>query len=193
MTARTGMVDLLTELRGMTHAGTADYSVAAVSYWSDDQLQQVLDRARQDYYRASLAAQETYEGGSVVYKTYFTGVENLEKTTGGTTIFWLEDGAGNRVGTAQYSVDYQRGEVTFGENTGGSALYWSGRAYDLNRAAANVWRQKAGHYAGMYTFSTDNHKVEKGALQEHALKMAAYYEQQSSTPVVTTLYRSDTC
>jgi len=41
------MADLITELRGMAEAGTADYSIigsaGTTNYWDDGQLQNVLD------------------------------------------------------------------------------------------------------------------------------------------------------
>ena len=46
--ARSGMSALLTEFRGLAEAGTSEYSVAGPSYWSDDQLQDVLDIHRRD-------------------------------------------------------------------------------------------------------------------------------------------------
>ena len=95
------------------------------------------------------------------------------------------------MGTAiVYTTDYYRGLVTFAADTGGSAYYLTGRTFDLNSAAADIWRQKAAHYAGEFTFSTDNHRIEKGALINNALKMAQVYAV-NAPPTVTTLYRSD--
>ena len=37
--ARAGMANLITEMRVLCQAGTADYSVAGVAYFSDDQIQ----------------------------------------------------------------------------------------------------------------------------------------------------------
>ena len=42
--ARAGMGTLIETLRGMTDAGTADYTIGATTYWSDDAVQMVLDR-----------------------------------------------------------------------------------------------------------------------------------------------------
>src|SRR5579859_1511625 len=46
MTARTGMVALIQELRAKADAGPTDYTVNSVSYFTDDQLQTYLDRTR---------------------------------------------------------------------------------------------------------------------------------------------------
>ena len=45
MTARTGMSDIISTVRGMCNAGTADYTAGTAVYWTDDQLQGYLDRA----------------------------------------------------------------------------------------------------------------------------------------------------
>lgn len=44
MTVRPGMWTLIDELRGMTAAGEDDYTIGAVTYWSADQLQTILDK-----------------------------------------------------------------------------------------------------------------------------------------------------
>jgi hypothetical protein len=188
--ARAGMADLIGDLRGLTDAGSNDYTVAGRPYWTDAQLQRVLDRYGQDVYRAPLVPMQTYAGaGTVEYRHYYAGEENLE----GGAVFYIQDAAGGNVGTAQYSMNYHTGHATFGADTGGSALYWSGRAYDLNRAAADVWRQKAAHYATAVDFQTDNHRVSRGVLQEHCLKMAGHYAAQSTTATMADVYRGDMC
>ena len=190
--ARTTLANLIQTLRGMVNAGTADYTAGTASMWDDDQLAGVLDRYRQDHYRAQLTPIQTYSGGSVEWRHYYAGEEHLEATDGGTAIFYVQDAAGNNIGTAQYSMDYARGHAEFGADTGGSVLFWYGRSYDLNRAAADVWRQKASHYADRVTFQTDNHRVQLGDLHKQALAQAAYYEQRAESGGVMDLGRSDT-
>jgi hypothetical protein len=189
---RSTMADLIASLRGMVNAGPSDYTINGQPYWTNTQLQEVLDRYRRDHYRAALTPTQTYSGGSVEWRHYYAGEEDLEATDGGTAIFYVQDAAGNNIGTAQYSMDYQRGHAEFGADTGGSVLFWYGRTFDLNRAAADVWRQKAAHYADRVTFQTDNHRVQLGDLQKQALAQAAYYEQRAESGGVIDLTRSDT-
>jgi hypothetical protein len=189
--ARSGLVDLIDELRGMANVGSDDYKVGGQSYWTDKQLEQALDDFREDHYRVTMAAPDLYSGGTVIWKDYFSGVGNLEKTTGGTANFYLEDATGNFVGTALYTMDYRRGVASFLSNTGGSTYYLYGRSFDLNRAAASIWSQKASYFANQPTFSTDNHKIDVGTLYQHALEMATYYEQRAQTSQVVEIYRSD--
>lgn len=190
-TARSGLIDLITELRSLGSVGSNDFEVDGFPQFTDGKLQNILDLYRQDHYRELLVPFETYEGGSVVYKDYYTGVGYLEQTTGGTSIFILEHAAGTAVGTANYSVDYLRGKVTFSTDTGGSAFYWYGRAYDLNRAAAEVWRRKAAYYAAQFDFSTDNHNVKRSTLAKQCREQADYFEARSLQAQTVTIYRSD--
>lgn len=189
--ARSGMVDLISEVRALANVGPSDYEVAGLPQYTDHRLQDILDRYRTDHFRAPMQAVQSYSGGSVEYRHYYSGIGNLEITSGGTAITYLETAAGSAVGTAEYSMDYIRGAATFLADTGGSTLYLYGRSYDLNRAAADIWRQKASYYAGQFTFSTDNMKVDRGALYKHCLEMAIEFEQRAATSQVVTLTRSD--
>lgn len=193
MTARTGMASLILELRGMTHAGTADYTIAGVSYWSDDHLQVIMDRHRRMVNREELEPIIFHgEGGTIDYYEYRSRYRNFES---GTAVFVVEDAQGNNQGTALYSADYSTGIVTFAADQGGTAYFLTGRSYDLNASAADVWRQKAGQYAAgnaALEWSTDNMSVRKGNTVQFAMNMARYYENLSE-PVSLLTMRGDEC
>ena len=187
MAARAGMSDLISRLRGLTQTSINDYTVGAITWWSDNQLQDILDKHRNDVYNALLTPLEEYQGGTPVYLNYYSGYANLEATTGGTAVFYITDGVGAAVGTALYTPDYNRGAVTFASDTGGSAYYLYGRSYNLNAAAADVWRHKAGQYAMAVNFSTDNHRIDRGEIIKNCLSMANFYGQQAGATSVTIL------
>lgn len=187
MAARTGMVDLITRLRGLTQTGMSDYTVAGVTWWNDNQLQEYLDKHRKDVYNAQLTPLEEYQGGTPVYLNYYSGYANLEQTTGGTAVFYITDGIGAAVGTALYTPDYNRGAVTFLANTTGVDYYLYARSYNLNAAAADIWRHKAGQYAMAVNFSTDNHRIDRGEIIKNCLSMAAFYERESGGSNITIL------
>lgn len=185
--ARTGMTDLIDTLRGMSAAGTGDFTVGSIIYWADNEVQKVLDRHRADIVRNEAAPVESYNNGTVVYLEYRLGYGNLEQ---GTAYFELEDAAGTTLGTALYSADYARGIVSFVSDTTGSSVFFTGRAYDLNGAAADIWRVKAAHVADWYDFSTDNHRLSRSQVMRQCLDMAGYYEGYAA-PTVIQLYRED--
>lgn len=188
MTARTGMASLILAMRGLADAGTADWTNGTASYWDDDHVQDVLDRHRTDIRREPLTPYSQYTGaGTISYLEYRSQYGNIES---GTAVFNLQDGPGATVGTANYSVDYNLGIVAFATDQGGSAFYMNARTYDLNAAAADIWRQKAGYYAKAFNFSTDNHQVSRGAIIANCLQMANYYERLAGSGSVEML-RSD--
>ena len=190
MAARSGMTNLIQTMRGMCDLGTVDYTVSGSAYWTDDQIQTVMDSHRIDIWREPMAIIENYtSGGTAVYKHYQSEYTNYEETTGGTDIFYIEETDGDNI-TTGWSADYQRGHITFTDDTYGSVYYLTGRSFDLNASAADIWRRKASHYGASFSFSTDNHRVDKGALIQNALRMSEVYNRMCG-PITTTIHRSD--
>lgn len=193
--ARQTMSELIAELRGMTEAGINDYSIAGVNYWNDAQLQKVLDKHRDDFIYEALEPEPVVGvGGTSLYYTYeLHNREYLEQTDGGTARFYLQDGTGANVGTANYSVDYLRGYVTFNQDQRGTTYFATGFNYDINSAAADIWRRKASHHHSAFSFSTDNHSVQREQVYKHCIEMAEMYESMSEESVTTLqITRSDT-
>lgn len=180
--ARSTMSDLITTVRGMTNAGSTDYTIAGASYWTDDQIQTVLDRHRVEVRDEPLRSfAVTVSGGSVAWYDYQSSYNFFEQTgSGGSALFVVQDSIGTIQGTALWTADYSRGLVTFGNTTGGTAYYLTARSYDVNGAAAEIWRQKAAAYAVMPDFSTDNHSVKRSHIVAQCERMATYYDGQST-------------
>ena len=181
---RTGMQTLIDTVRGYANAAPDEWSVSTdtslVEYWSDEEIQRVLDRHKREYIHELMDAQPTYESGTTVFKQYLLGATNVE---GGTVVFRVEDTAGTVSG---YTVDYTRGIVTFSTDQSGKAFYWSGFAYDLDAAAADIWRMKASHVAGLVDFPTDGHSVKRSQQAQQYLTMANYYQQRSASEGIST-------
>lgn len=192
--ARVGMTALIEELRSLTEAGTAEYTLGTTVYWSDNALQDVMDVHRLDLRFMQLQAYPDHvSGGSLVYKDYLSQYGYLEATTGGTAILYLQDSTGATLGTALWNADYRRGMFTFVNTTAGTAVYLTGRSYDLNAAAADVWRRKAAHYApSSFDFSTDNHSISRAQVYDHAMEMVSFFENMSGDGLnVVQRFRSD--
>lgn len=192
------MASLITELRGLTEAGTADYSIVGsagtTNYWDDNQLQDVLDIHRRDIVFEQLHLYPyQVAGGSLSYTDYRSRYGYYEQTTGGTEIFYVQNSTGANVGTANYTPDYRRGVLIFGTDQRGTVYYLTGRSYDLNAAAADVWRRKAAHVAPTsFDFSTDNHSISRSKVYDHALEMARFFEGKSSGAISSVpIFRSD--
>lgn len=196
--ARSGMASLITELRGLVEAGTADYTIVGsagtTSYWADDQVQDILDIHRTDVVFEELSMFPVQvAGGSLSYQDYRSAYGYFEQTTGGSSIFYVQDGTGATIGTSTYTPDYRRGQIQFSADQVGTTYYLTARSYDLKAAAADIWRRKAAHYAPTsFNFSTDNHSISREQVYKHCLEMAEYFDGFSAQSIETLqMFRGD--
>lgn len=193
--ARAGLTNLIQRLRGMAQIGTADYSIvmgdgSTAVWWSDAYVQNILDAYRTDYQFAPLIISSEYIAGTSVYKNYYAPAKNWEEANSGSAYWLVTDSLGADPGTANYSVDYIAGLIRFNNDQLGTAYYLTGRTYNLNAAAAQLWREKAGNTAAFYTFSTDNQSFSRSDWHKHCLEMARYYDGEQGIQTAK-LRRSD--
>ena len=194
MTARTGMAGIITRVREMCELGTADYSIAGAGYWSDAQIQSVLDQVKT--YRASvlLTARPRPLLSDNEYLRYELELdEPVEGTPSGTPYFGLSLSSGEGVpadGTPSWTYDENDMAVTFGQDTEGTAYYWTGYSYAINEAARTIWLRKAGHYVTAVNFAADGARFDRGDLQAHCLKMADSFAKERGI-TVSEFERSD--
>lgn len=194
MTVRSGMGYLVDKVRQLTATGQSDTSVDYVDFWNDDQLQAILDRTRVEIWDEAIRYVPTVNsGGTTVYTDYRMRWTWLEQTTGGTAVFYLRDSTGARIGTANYTVDYQDGRVTFGADQLGSVRYVTARSYDPYEAAAQVWEAKAAHVAAKFDFTADGASFKAGEQRKAYLEMARAMRGQSKSGGISTgtLVRTD--
>lgn len=183
MAARNGMTAIITRLRNMTQAGTADYTVAGSAYWSDDQLEDVLDRYATLYRQIKLQSFVLNENGTAVYYDYAAPSAIYEQATSGAQYWQITDSLGSAVGTANYSVDYNTGNIRFSADTEGTAYYLTARAYDLNSAAAEIWETKAGQVWDAYDFDADGQQFSRSQMHKHALEQARFFRAQNGATI----------
>jgi len=161
----------------MTSAGTADYTAGTVTYYSDEHLDTCLDRHQKPFVYHPMEANypNVVAGGTYEYTIYEIGYGNIEETTGGTAIFYIQDKDAAVVASSNYSVDYRNGIVTFVADTAGASYYVTGYSYDMSGAASDIWRQKAVQAANSFDFSTDNHSIKRSQVYAQYMAMADYY------------------
>ena len=165
------MANLITRLRSLCQAGTADYTLAGVGYWSDDQLQDRLDARCSLIEGAALTwLPDTVGGGVQAYHRCKQGYRDLETAESGTIYWAIRDSLGALQGTAGYTADYGRGEVRFTADQGGTAYYLTARSYDVYGAAADVWTEKASYYSDWYEYQSEGQKFARQQAYEHAVK-----------------------
>lgn len=61
---------------------------------------------------------------------------------------------------------------------------WSG-AYNLNAAAAEGWRRKAGKVAGQFSFTTDGQTFHRAEMYKACLDMAQHYANRLAGSIPT--------
>jgi hypothetical protein len=192
MTARAGMATLIALVRAAANAGTADYSIAGTTYWSDDQIQAELDRTQRLYQFVEMDFAPLYVDGVWEYKDYLlpdalgTYLEQGHSADSGWVI---RDSHGGSVDSTTYTVDYEAGRISFAADRRGSVMFVDARAYNMNRAAAYLWRKKASHTKNV-DWKSDNTEVKKSGEYTQALEMARYYDSLAG-PVVSQFYRTD--
>ena len=189
MALRANMSELIQKLRVFANVGTSDFTVVNTSYWTDEQLQDELDKTQKQVNYQPMQAIPTYGvGGTATYTKYITGLTDWEKSpviqdAGGTTLT-----AGTATGN--YSFDDNIGVVTFVDDTEGYTRYITGNVYNVEMAASKIWEQKAAFYATHFDFSTDNHSVKKSQVIMQCKEMARYYQSRSGVFQVE-MVRSD--
>lgn len=168
--ARASLANIRLRLRPMI----AD--IGAIQIWSDDELDDILDQHRLDFYREVLAPQPR-GFTTVVYRVYHSAHANLEEFDAtDDTIFRLYDGSDvEPVITTDYTVDYIRGAITFLTNQTVN-YYLDGRSFDLNGAAMMCWQEARGEKAKLYTFSEDGQKFDKSDWFKHIGEMIKMYD-----------------
>jgi hypothetical protein len=187
---RAGMTDLVQQLREMGDASVNDFKVGGVQYWSDRHLQDTLDKFRTDFVEEDLYAVQQTRNGTAYVLEYRSQYGNLETVASGTSVFKLDNAAGSNLSGTLWTADYRRGVVTFNNDTLGSSIILTGRSYDLNAAAADIWRVKAANAAKMYSFGADGQSFTRNQIMQNCIRMMQYYEGQAA-PTNISLYRSD--
>jgi hypothetical protein len=184
-TCRVGMADIIADLRGMTDAGSNDYAIGGIPYWTDKHLQDRLDRFATvfDYEPMTVFAQRA--GTVYTYKKYVSNIQNWEGTPS------ILDSNGGTISGTSYSFDNRTGEANFTATQAGSARLISGTIYNLNAAASDVWLTKAAHFASKYDISAGGNSLKRSQLIQQARQMADYYASMSLPGGAIYVERSD--
>lgn len=177
---RLGMSDLITRVRQYSQADENEYTLAGETYWTDDHLQDVLDRNRLDVWREPLLPEPSYNnGGTVEYYDYYFAQGNAERAESGSIIWQLENSVGSAIGTGDYTVNYHAKHIRFSADTAGSAFYLTYRSYNPEMAAADIWDAKAANIANRFDIRTDNHDLKRSQLYTMYTKEATKWRNRA--------------
>lgn len=181
MPARIGMRNLIGRLRRMV----SDTALSSL-IWDDNQFEDVLDEHKIRVHREYLEVERTLLSSSAYeYRVYHSRHGNYE--SGGTAYFQIESAGGSQRGTGDYTMDYVHGVLTMTTDQAGSALYLTGWSYDLNRCAAELWRERAGNVSSYYDAQHGDQRVNRSQWFKHCREMAEMYEARS-LPVVRRMF-----
>lgn len=181
MAIRAGMTEVVARVRTLAAASADDYDDAA--------LQTVLDRHRQTHKRIEVEPMSDYASGGTTYTEYPLPRWMLFAERDAEASGWaLRDAYGNDA--PAHSVNYDARMITFDADTGGESYYLDARTYDVYRAAAEVWEEKAAALAGAVDWKSDNHDIKASQEYTHCLDMARKLRARSG-PTFTQLVRID--
>ena len=190
--ARSTLTSLIDQLRTLTQAPTDAWTLVGsdgtLTYWSDDQCQEILDRHRLDLDGEPLTIlPHAIGGGTLTWQDYRSRYDWLEATDGGTAVFVLRDSAGSVAGTALWTADYGRGILTFGTSTGGTSYYLWARSYDLYGAAAELLRAWAAREKLSYDVDSDGQRLTRSQKARNLLDLAREYSRQARPQTIRTI------
>lgn len=171
MAFRSGMAHLVTRLQRIVDD-------TAESVWTTQELQDTLDEHKIRIWRELLEMEKTeLSATDYEYRVFHSRHTNLE--AGGSAYFNVEDATGTQRETADFTADYVRGIVTTTVNQAGTGLYLTGWSYDLDGAAADLWRERAGRVASYYDVRTDGHNLSRSQWHKHCLTQAERYAKRA--------------
>ena len=184
MAIRTGMLTLIKRVRNLSDA-PATYTDTSTPYWSDNDIQNILDSNATFFVDDPLTWRpQTIGGGTVNYYVAQSHYRDLEEATSGTARWIVRDSVGAENGTANYTPNYRQGQLVWSADQGGTAYYLTGYSYDIHAAAADLWLERLANFADWYKFSADNQTFDRQQAYDHATKMEQRHRQLSGKNVV---------
>lgn len=169
------MQAILTELRSMTGAGTAQYESGGTTYWTNAQIEAKLAQRVSGLlvqYPVTLIPSLSSEGSLVFLNGTVHIAGTLDVETAGLVTFW----GGQIPGTAAIEPN---GIITFTESQVASMPLLSGTVYDLYGAAADVLTDWASAVKLGYDLTTDGQKLSRSQRHEQLLEQADAYRKRS--------------
>lgn len=172
MTVRTGLQYLIDKIDSYI-------PTEASSFISDDEKQLILDRNRFRIIQHLLNKEATFSNNDYVYLYYQSDFGNLEKIDSGSAYFRIYDIGGTIVGTANYSVDYATGYITFTTDQNEAEYYIDGYSYDIYAAMSEVWEVILANTSSLYDVQIEGRKFSRSQWFKHCESMIEMYKKKS--------------
>ena len=169
--ARSTMATLITQVRELI----ADTDVSPT--WTDDQLQDFLDRRRMEIRHVQLRVEPTYNGNVVEYNDFYSQYSYWEEDE------ILQDASGDTL--TSLTSDRTVGYWTFDNQL--PPVYITGKVFDIYGAAADVLYAWASKMSLHFDFTADGSSFKRSQKRTALLEMAQQYDAKSyaSTAVMS--------
>lgn len=182
ITIRAGMANLVNRLRALTNAGTAQYAIGDQTYWSDEHLQDTLDRHNTWVVDDALTWTSQNIGGTANYFTAQARYRDFEEAASGTARWQIRQTDGTSEGTANYTADYETGRIAWSSDQGGTVSYViTGYSYDIHSAAVDILRHKLAYVDLWYDFEADNQTFSRSQVVDNLKALIAENNQQKGS------------
>lgn len=173
MAVRPTMQRPISVLRRLGSCATNDI-FNSVTYWTDEQLQDILDANLLPSQPVPLrenvrfvAGERDWGAQTIMLRPYMILEEDAT----------VIDGFGQTVNAAFYTVNYVQKLVLFDTAAAPyrDRFFIQGKVYHLYNAAADVWQEKANQRSNYARWKAGNYSVDAEAEYEHCLQRAMYY------------------
>jgi hypothetical protein len=176
--ARPTMALVIARLRRLTDAATDDV-FNDVTFWTDDQLQDILDENSFPVLDLELTPSTMLVNGVADWRTQFFSKKTLKAYDYERNAQVVETSTGTPIDSDFFTLDWQRMTVTLTEDVTTNTDY-SLRItlYDMWDAAARVWYEKAEQRASYISTKANAHKLEMQQERQHCKDQAIYYRSR---------------
>lgn len=174
MATRTGMANLIAELRVLTD--TVDITNDALvdfGIWTDEALQAVLDMTCKSFLNdIPLIPTTNLDNETLRYHIPLPANSWVEQDG---TLTFLVDSTGTVV-LDSHTIDYNTNTVVFDADTNGIEYNLRGVAYAMYDAAADVWQKKMSLRSSMIHVKAGSHTLHEEQEYEHCKERYMFFK-----------------
>jgi hypothetical protein len=161
------MTSLVSHLRQQSDAAPETDVFNGVTYWTDQQLQDVLDTNFYGWKQLPMEKLGLYD--------------NVSYTLTLTMPYWVESdfkiyvSGSTTEETTTYTYNPFTHEITFDSDVSDRELIAFAKVYVMTEAIADVWNQKAQHRFDFITSKAGSHRFEADQVHQHCVDRANYW------------------
>ena len=187
MTVRNTLSGLILRMRSYGEAAEGEASVNGVKYWTDLQLQELLDDNRTLAWDVPLVTVSYAAGkdasGTITRKYFYTIPDSvspwIEEKESPDSI--LVDSSGIIVDTGNFTLHGKEVRITGGNTP--PTLYLRANTFNLYAAVSDLWLVKSSHRAFLINLKGGGYTLQEDQHWQHCISMHKYFNQRSGIKV----------